>query len=87
MGLYSVNKVIYNNLRHVCGYIETLSTTQSNPRFEDKIMSDIYSQLKMHVNFSTIIAMIDQHFKQHNYGIVELFDDHLISKLVERLLV
>lgn len=50
-------------------------------------MEDLMRQLTSRAHFNSIIAYIARQTKELVQGNIELLDDHLISKLADRLLV
>lgn len=87
MGIYNINSYVYSSLDQVLSYLETLSTVPTHLNQQEKIIHEIHGQLHSHEHFNSIIAFIRRQIKDiHSGHKIELYEDHLISKLSERLL-
>lgn len=53
--------------------------------FQPNILAEVAARLDQHEQLNSIIASINRFFKEQLIGHVELFDDHLVRKLSERI--
>ena len=83
MGIYNINNYIYSSLNQVLSYLETLNTVPTHLSIEEKTIKEIHHQLNTHTHFNSIIAFIKRQIKDRSEAhIIELYEDHHVSKLV-----
>lgn len=87
MGIYKINDQIYTSLVQILAYIHTLNPLPEPTHFQPKILAEVAARLDQHEHLNSIIATIKRHLKELQVGHVELFDDHLVHKLSERIYI